>query len=102
MMTTGYDCPDILNLGLFRPVFSPTDFIQIKGRGTRLHDFRDDLHDKDLAEGISRPEKTAFKLFDFFGNNEYFEEDFNYDEVIQLPATSSVDYRKRRRGGARS
>lgn len=32
MMTTGYDCPDILNLGLFRPVFSPTDFIQIKGR----------------------------------------------------------------------
>ena len=31
MMTTGYDCPDILNLGLFRPIFSPTDFIQIKG-----------------------------------------------------------------------
>lgn len=27
MMTTGYDCPDILNLGLFRPIFSPTDFI---------------------------------------------------------------------------
>ncbi len=39
MMTTGYDCPDILNLGLFRPIFSPTDFIQIKGRGTRKHDF---------------------------------------------------------------
>jgi len=30
MMTTGYDCTDILNLGLFRPIFSPTDFIQIK------------------------------------------------------------------------
>ena len=88
MMTTGYDCPDILNLGLFRPVFSPTDFIQIKGRGTRLHDFRDDLIDKDLADGIERPEKTAFKLFDFFGNNEYFEEDFNYDEVLELPAAS--------------
>ncbi len=28
MMTTGYDCTDILNLGLFRPIFSPTDFIQ--------------------------------------------------------------------------
>ena len=27
MMTTGYDCTDILNLGLFRPIFSPTDFI---------------------------------------------------------------------------
>ena len=38
--------------------------------GTRLHDFRDDLFDKDLAEGIEHPEKTAFKLFDFFGNNE--------------------------------
>ena len=87
MMTTGYDCPDILNLGLFRPVFSPTDFIQIKGRGTRLHDFRDDLLDKDLAEGVERPQKTAFKLFDFFGNNRYFEEDFNYDEVLQLPVT---------------
>ena len=86
MMTTGYDCPDILNLGLFRPVFSPTDFVQIKGRGTRLHDFRDDLLDKDLAEGVERPKKTAFKLFDFFGNNEYFEEEFNYDEVLKLPA----------------
>lgn len=37
MMTTGYDCEDILNIGLFRPIFSPTDFIQIKGRGTRTY-----------------------------------------------------------------
>ena len=33
MMTTGYDCEDLLNIGLFRPIFSPTDFTQIKGRG---------------------------------------------------------------------
>ena len=39
MMTTGYDCTDILNLCLMRPVFSPTDFVQMKGRGTRRHDF---------------------------------------------------------------
>jgi len=39
MMTTGYDCPDILNLCLMRPIFSPTDFIQIKGRGTRKYTF---------------------------------------------------------------
>jgi type I restriction enzyme R subunit len=45
MMTTGYDCPDILNLALMRPVFSPTDFIQIKGRGTRKHDFTDQITD---------------------------------------------------------
>ena len=86
MMTTGYDCPDILNLGLFRPIFSPTDFIQIKGRGTRKHDFRDLLLDDSLKDRIAHPEKTAFKLFDFFGNCEYFETQFNYDEVLELPA----------------
>ncbi len=48
MMTTGYDCTDILNLGLFRPIFSPTDFIQIKGRGTRKHNFQE-LFDDSLA-----------------------------------------------------
>ena len=85
MMTTGYDCPDILNLGLFRPIFSPTDFIQIKGRGTRTHDFRDQLFDAELKENVLKPHKEAFKLFDFFGNCEYFEEDFNYDEVLVLP-----------------
>lgn len=85
MMTTGYDCPDILNLGLFRPIFSPTDFIQIKGRGTRKHDFREELFDEALKETVSAPRKTAFKLFDFFANCEYFEEKFNYDEVLKLP-----------------
>ena len=39
MMTTGYDCEDIFNLCLMRPVFSPTDFIQMKGRGTRKYTF---------------------------------------------------------------
>ena len=85
MMTTGYDCPDILNLGLFRPIFSPTDFIQIKGRGTRKHDFREQLFDQELLEAIKEPRKKAFKLFDFFANCEYFEEDYDYDEVIELP-----------------
>jgi type I restriction enzyme R subunit len=85
MMTTGYDCTDILNLGLFRPIFSPTDFIQIKGRGTRTHDFREQLFDEVLKESIQRPRKTAFKLFDFFANCEYFETEFNYDEVLKLP-----------------
>ena len=40
MMTTGYDCSDLLNLVFMRPVFSPSDFIQMKGRGTRLHTFK--------------------------------------------------------------
>lgn len=85
MMTTGYDCPDILNLGLFRPIFSPTDFIQIKGRGTRKHDFREQLFDDTLKDSVKQPRKTAFKLFDFFANCEYFEEDYNYDQVLKLP-----------------
>lgn len=88
MMTTGYDCPDILNLGLFRPIFSPTDFIQIKGRGTRKHKFLDQLFDDSLKEGVKYPQKTAFKLFDFFANCEYFETEFNYDEVLKLPPPS--------------
>ena len=89
MMTTGYDCPDILNLGLMRPIFSPSDFVQIKGRGTRKHDFLEQLFDKPLkAEWLSsvgKQEKTQYKLFDFFANCEYFEENFNYDEVLKLP-----------------
>lgn len=86
MMTTGYDCTDILNLGLFRPVFSPTDFVQIKGRGTRRHSFPDQVREERLKEDVAQPEKTAFKLFDFFGNCEYFETEFNYDEKLKLPA----------------
>ncbi|MFA4911215.1 MAG: DEAD/DEAH box helicase family protein [Desulfobacteria bacterium] len=89
MMTTGYDCTDILNLGLFRPIFSPTDFIQIKGRGTRKHNFLEQLFDDSLKDGVLQPQKSSFKLFDFFANCEYFEEEFNYDEVLKLPQPSS-------------
>ena len=94
MMTTGYDCPDILNLGLFRPIFSPTDFIQIKGRGTRRHDFREQLFDEAMKDNVKEPEKTAFKLFDFFANCEYFEEEFNYDEVLKTSQAEIPDGRQ--------
>lgn len=90
MMTTGYDCMDILNLCLMRPIFSPTDFVQIKGRGTRVFIFRHTLRNNDREESI-RIEKKNYKLFDFFANCEYFEERFPYDQVIKLPPT--------RRGG---
>ncbi len=88
MMTTGYDCTDILNLGLFRPVFSPTDFIQIKGRGTRKHNFHEQLSDETLKMGTSQGQKKTFKVFDFFATCEYFEEKFDYDEVLELPRSS--------------
>ncbi|MBK7411727.1 MAG: DEAD/DEAH box helicase family protein [Ignavibacteria bacterium] len=92
MMTTGYDCSDILNLGLFRPIFSPTDFIQIKGRGTRKHDFTELLFDAGLKKSVGTVTKTTFKLFDFFANCEYFEEDFSYGEVLELPKPGGKKY----------
>lgn len=88
MMTTGYDCEDILNIGLFRPIFSPTDFIQIKGRGTRTYTFNFKRYVNGVQELHSEPKET-FKLFDFFGNCEYFEEKYDYDEVIKLPRPAS-------------
>jgi len=80
MMTTGYDCQNILNLCLMRPMFSPTDFVQIKGRGTRIYTFK---HSND--EEQIKKEKQGYKLFDFFANCEYFQEKYPYDQVIKLP-----------------
>ena len=80
MMTTGYDCEDILNVVLARPMMSPTDFIQIKGRGTRLFTFK---HQD--GENEQKIDKDGFALFDFFANCEYFEEDFDYDQKLIPP-----------------
>ena len=84
-MTTGYDCTDILNLGLFQ-----TDFL-----ADRLHSNQGARHrPAQLPRTAFRrqPEgwrltaaKSAFKLFDFFANCEYFETEFKYDEVLKLP-----------------
>ena len=84
MMTTGYDCEDLLNIVMLRPIFSPTDFIQIKGRGTRKFTFRYTEKDGNQVQEHVKP-KEKFKLFDFFAVCEYFEKKFNYDEIIELP-----------------
>lgn len=90
MMTTGYDCEDLLNIVLLRPIFSPTDFIQIRGRGTRKFTFRyRDGGTRSVASEEHAKAKEKFKLFDFFANCEYFEERFNYDETIKLPPIKS-------------
>ena len=49
------------------------------------NNFTEELHDEAFKATISKPKKTAFKLFDFFANCEYFEEDFDYDEIVKLP-----------------
>ena len=41
--------------------------------------------DNILKDQTGEREKERFKIFDFFANYEYFEEKYNYDEVIELP-----------------
>lgn len=88
MMTTGYDCQDLLNIALMRPVFSPSDFVQIKGRGTRKWTFSFD----DFGGDAFAVDKERFKFFDFFATCEYFENEFDYDEKLIVP-TSSTDFK---------
>jgi len=90
MMTTGYDCRDILNICLMRPVFSPSEFIQMKGRGTRIFDFTECWISKNDIPEIDYPEKQSFKLFDYFHNYHYFENEFNYDEKLKLPEPRKI------------
>jgi type I restriction enzyme R subunit len=89
MMTTGYDCTDILNICMMRPVYSPSEFIQMKGRGTRRCDFSQSWITKSEIPDHFEPQKEQFLLFDFFGNYDYFEKDFDYDEVLKLPSKPS-------------
>ena len=80
MMTTGYDCQDILNIVLARPIFSPSDYIQIKGRGTRLFTFV-----YQGREEKSEAQKDNYHLFDFFANHQYFEDEFDYKKRLEPP-----------------
>ena len=76
MLSTGYNCRDLLNIGLMRPIFSPTEYIQIKGRGTRLFTFRD---------GNTEYSKTKFFMLDFCAVAEYFEEKYDYTIPLKIP-----------------
>ena len=89
MMTTGYDCTDVLNICMMRPVYSPSEFIQMKGRGTRRCDFSQLWITKSEIPDHIEPQKEQFLLYDFFGNYDYFEKDFDYDEVLKLPTAPS-------------
>jgi type I restriction enzyme R subunit len=57
MLTTGFDCLDVLHIVLARKIFSPILYQQIRGRGTRRCD---------------RIGKKCFVIYDFFRNHEYF------------------------------
>ena len=90
MMTTGYDCPDLLNLGFCRPVKSPTDYIQMKGRGTRRYEFTENFTDQLVRDRIAPRPKEQFCIIDYFGVCEYFGEgDLYGDERRPTPRSSS-------------
>jgi type I restriction enzyme, R subunit len=76
MLSTGYNCRDTLNIGLMRPIFSPTEYIQIKGRGTRLYTFK---------FGNTEYEKKNYFLLDFCAVAEYFEEKYDYSIPLKIP-----------------
>ncbi len=76
MLSTGYNCKDLLNIGLMRPIFSPTEYIQIKGRGTRLFTFK---------IGNTEYEKKNFFMLDFCAVAEYFEEKYDYTVPLKIP-----------------
>jgi len=76
MLSTGYNCRDLLNVVLMRPIFSPTEYIQIKGRGTRRYTF---------VVGSTEYEKQHFFLLDFCAVAEYFEEQYDYSVPLKLP-----------------
>lgn len=76
MLSTGYNCRDLLNIGLMRPIFSPTEYIQIKGRGTRRYTFK---------VGHTEYEKQHFFMLDFCAVAEYFEEKYDYSLPLKLP-----------------
>jgi type I restriction enzyme R subunit len=63
----------------------------MKGRGTRKHNFTEEIIDKKTKLELGVKPKEKFKLFDFFANCEYFEEKFNYDQVLNLPRIGPGD-----------
>ncbi|MBK8340995.1 MAG: hypothetical protein IPK99_13775 [Flavobacteriales bacterium] len=88
MLSTGYNCRDLLNVVLMRPIFSPTEYIQIKGRGTRTYTFK---------SGHSEYEKKNFFLIDFCAVAEYFEEKYDYTIPLTVPKSKGE---KKPGGGA--
>ena len=64
MLTTGFDCREVLHLVLCRPIHSRILYEQIRGRGTRT------------APHIG---KERFVIYDFFGNRERFD-DYNIED----------------------
>lgn len=62
----------------------------VKGRGTRKHNFAEEMFDPARKSELGSVEKSVFRLFDFFANCEYFKGKFQYDEELKLPNPASM------------
>jgi type I restriction enzyme R subunit len=89
MLSTGYNCRDLLNVVLMRPIFSPTEYIQIKGRGTRRYTF---------IVGNTEYEKKQFFMLDFCAVAEFFEEKYDYSAPLKVPQQDDRSRAPSRRG----
>src|SRR5438552_4915763 len=69
MLTTGFDCREVLHIVLCRKIFSPILYQQIRGRGTRT------------APHLG---KKRFVIYDFFRNHEYFND--SETDIFEGPA----------------
>ena len=75
MLATGFDAPEVQNVVLARPIFDPTTYQQIKGRGTRL---------------CSDINKQRFVMHDFAGVIDYFEEKHDWEAPLNVPAANKA------------
>ncbi len=71
MLATGFDAPEVQNLVLARAIYDPTTYQQIKGRGTRL---------------CPEIDKKRFVIHDFNAVIEYFQEKYDWDAPLNVPA----------------
>ncbi len=70
MLTTGFDCPEVLHIVMCRKIFSPILYQQIRGRGTRT---------------APRIGKKQFIIYDFFRNHQHFSD--NGEEITNPAGT---------------
>ena len=73
MLTTGFDCREVLHLVMCRRIHSPILYQQIRGRGTRTAPHID---------------KEKFVIYDFFGNHDYFND--SDTDIFTGPGTGRV------------
>jgi type I restriction enzyme, R subunit len=85
MLDTGIDIPEIVNLVFAKPIKSKVKFWQMIGRGTRLCP---------NLFGLGR-DKKLFRIFDHWGNFEYFELRYIPAEPVEAKGVAQLVFEER-------